>query len=408
MNFLVVEFPDDKPKTVDVIPHNWLISSSQCYWPSRCQSSNLTKIRRAQEQPDPSWGKCKCRILGSFKTFEAAQQAAALAENTSDLEINPSAKRNISRRRELSPDSSDNDQSPVRGKRINSSSVVTSVPTTSFRLGESSSVGAQAHPAQNAVVSTGSNESQPNLGNTIGNHATPHLIYLNALASEDGQLNLSVAESNVNFYVDGDPLSNFDNLQSSSQPAPTTPTHSTSQPQGFQRVVLKELSAIKTSQKTILNKLESILQTLSRAGQGVELRTDEEEGDDFSTLPSFPLESENSLEQLDIQLAAEDERKLFVRYLVGIGGKSLDETVKTILKRIISEDLAIQLSYTGQGKNKKPFNIYTQIVKCITGATKKNKRIPVETEKTDVAIREIIMNFFRYSRPKKVSQESTI
>lgn len=78
-------------------------------------------------------------------------------------------------------------------------------------------------------------------------------------------------------------------------------------------MVLKELSAIKTSQKSILNKLEVILQTLSRAGQGVELRTDEEEGDDFSTLPSFPLESENSLEQLDIQLAAEDERKLFVK-----------------------------------------------------------------------------------------------
>ncbi|OXA57416.1 hypothetical protein Fcan01_07982 [Folsomia candida] len=353
MNFLVVEFPDDKPKTVDVIPQNWLISTSQCYWPSRCQSSNLTKLRRAQGQPDPSLGKCKCRILGSLDTFEAAQQAAALAENTSDLEINSLTKRTISRRRESSPDSSDNDQPPVKGKRISSSSAVTSVPSSLFRLGTSLSVGAQ--PGQDTVVPTGSNESQSTLANTTTNHDTPHLIYLNALSSDDGQLNLS----------------------SSSQPTQTTPTHSTSHPQGFQRVVLKELSAIKTSQKSILNKLEVILQTLSRAGQGVELRTDEEAADDFSTLPSFPLESENSLEQLDIQLAAEDERKLFVRYLVGIRGKSLDETVKTILKRIIS-------------------------------ATEKNKRIPVEAEKTDVAIREIITNFFRYSRPKKVSQESTI
>ncbi|OXA60326.1 hypothetical protein Fcan01_05241 [Folsomia candida] len=375
MNFLVVEFPDDKPKTVDVIPQNWLISTSQCYWPSRCQSSNLTKLRRAQGQPDPSLGKCKCRILGSLDTFEAAQQAAALAENTSDLEINSSTKRTISRRRESSPDSSDNDQPPVKGKRISSSSAVTSVPSSLFRLGTSLSVGAQ--PGQDTVVPTGSNESQSTLANTTTNHDTPHLIYLNALSSDDGQLNLSVAEPSVNFYVDGDPLTNFTNLQSSSQPTQTAPTHSTSHPQGFQRVVLKELSAIKTSQKSILNKLEVILQTLSRAGQGVELRTDEEAADDFSTLPSFPLESENSLEQLDIQLAAEDERKLFVRYLVGIRGKSLDETVKTILKRIIS-------------------------------ATKKNKRIPVEAEKTDVAIREIITNFFRYSRPKKVSQESTI
>lgn len=71
MNFLVVEFPTDNPKTVDVIPQTWLISKTQCYWPTRCLSTNLTKIRREQVKPDRSWGKCACRILGHFGKFLA-------------------------------------------------------------------------------------------------------------------------------------------------------------------------------------------------------------------------------------------------------------------------------------------------------------------------------------------------
>ncbi|OXA55024.1 hypothetical protein Fcan01_11424 [Folsomia candida] len=220
MNFLVVEFPEDKPQTVDVIPQNWLISATQCFWPSRCQSSNLTKLRRAQSQPDQSWGKCKCRILGSFGTFEAAQQAAVVAENTSDLETNKSKKR--TRKRETSPDSSDNDEPPVKGKKINSSSFVTFIPNTLFRLGESSSVGAQEHPSQDTLVPTGANESQSNPASIVTNHSTPHLIYLNALSSDDGQLTLSVADPNVNFDFDGDPPENLNYLPSSSQSAATT------------------------------------------------------------------------------------------------------------------------------------------------------------------------------------------
>ncbi|OXA44265.1 hypothetical protein Fcan01_20937 [Folsomia candida] len=359
MNFLVVEFPTDNPKTVDVIPQTWLISKTQCYWPTRCLSTNLTKIRREQVKPDRSWGKCACRILGHFETFEAAQQAAVLAENTSDLDINFSTKRSTHRRPESSSDSTDDEGPPIKAKKI-TKSVINSVPQTLFKLGDLADV-TRAQIDQGLVLS-GNNEERSAISNVETDSSGSQILYMNAT------------------------------------------------PSGFNKVVLKHLAAIKTGQKSILEKLDLLLNNQNRIGVGLDLNTETEEPD-FSSLPIFPLESVDALEQLESQLAIDDERKLFVLYLIDIGGKSPGETVKRILQRIVSEDLAIDLSYTGLGKNKKPFNIYKHIVNCITAATKKNKRLPAEVEKTEFAIREIVMDFFRYSRPRKaaasISQDST-
>ncbi|XP_035712003.1 uncharacterized protein LOC118437224 [Folsomia candida] len=232
---------------------------------------------------------------------------------------------------------------------------------------------------------------------------------MNATPSGDGQLNLAIIPNDTNVNQD-DQSVNFGSHPIYSSPVPSPSANLGLQTQGFNKVVLKHLAAIKTGQKSILEKLDLILNNQNRIGVGLDLNTETEEPD-FSSLPIFPLESVDALEQLESQLAIDDERKLFVLYLIDIGGKSLGETVKRILQRIVSEDLAIDLSYTGLGKNKKPFNIYKHIVNCITAATKKNKRLPAEVEKTEFAIREIVMDFFRYSRPRKaaasISQDST-
>ncbi|OXA41289.1 uncharacterized protein LOC118439105 [Folsomia candida] len=406
MNFLVVEFPTDNPKTVDVIPQTWLISKTQCYWPTRCLSTNLTKIRREQVKPDRSWGKCACRILGHFETFEAAQQAAVLAENTSDLDINFSTKRSTHRRPESSSDSTDDEGPPIKAKKI-TKSVINSVPQTLFKLGDLADV-TRAQIDQGLVLS-GNNEERSAISNVETDSSGSQILYMNATPSGDGQLNLAIIPNDTNVNQD-DQSVNFGSHPIYSSPVPSPSANLGLQTQGFNKVVLKHLAAIKTGQKSILEKLDLILNNQNRIGVGLDLNTETEEPD-FSSLPIFPLESVDALEQLESQLAIDDERKLFVLYLIDIGGKSLGETVKRILQRIVSEDLAIDLSYTGLGKNKKPFNIYKHIVNCITAATKKNKRLPAEVEKTEFAIREIVMDFFRYSRPRKaaasISQDST-
>lgn len=64
--YYVVEFPDDNPITVDVVPGNWLINKHECWWPARCDSDKLKAIRKDYLPPQGSWGRHKCRELGVY------------------------------------------------------------------------------------------------------------------------------------------------------------------------------------------------------------------------------------------------------------------------------------------------------------------------------------------------------
>jgi len=66
--FVVLEFPDETPITVEAVPSGWLISANQCRYPSgRVHPNSLHKLLRDQNsKPQDSWGTSRCKILGNF------------------------------------------------------------------------------------------------------------------------------------------------------------------------------------------------------------------------------------------------------------------------------------------------------------------------------------------------------
>lgn len=82
---------------------------------------------------------------------------------------------------------------------------------------------------------------------------------------------------------------------------------------GFQRVVLKQLAALKEGQKNILGELASVRELVS---DFIASKTQAQQNYDFTTLPEFPLENEEQLDGLEAQLVIEDEYKLFVSIFV--------------------------------------------------------------------------------------------
>lgn len=82
---------------------------------------------------------------------------------------------------------------------------------------------------------------------------------------------------------------------------------------GFQRVVLKQLAALKEGQKNILGELASVRELVS---DFIASKTQAQQNYDFITLPEFPLENEEQLDGLEAQLVIEDEYKLFVSIFV--------------------------------------------------------------------------------------------
>jgi hypothetical protein len=62
MSFAVVEFDDE---TVDVIPTNWCISETCCYW-APYRGLRFTSAVRKQEEPQQTWTQCVMRVLHHY------------------------------------------------------------------------------------------------------------------------------------------------------------------------------------------------------------------------------------------------------------------------------------------------------------------------------------------------------
>jgi hypothetical protein len=59
MSFAVAEFDDEY---VDVIPTNWLLNDTTCYWPP-FRVLRLTAAVRKREEPQKTWSKCALHVI---------------------------------------------------------------------------------------------------------------------------------------------------------------------------------------------------------------------------------------------------------------------------------------------------------------------------------------------------------
>jgi len=65
MSFAVVEFEDE---TVDVIPSNWLLNDTTCYWPPY-RALRLTSAVKKSEEPQETWSKCVLRVIRYYGLY---------------------------------------------------------------------------------------------------------------------------------------------------------------------------------------------------------------------------------------------------------------------------------------------------------------------------------------------------
>ncbi|OXA47267.1 hypothetical protein Fcan01_17786 [Folsomia candida] len=381
--FVVVEFFEESPKAVAVIPRTWLVGEKECRWPSRPTAADLKKQSDPNSTPKSAWGFCKCRILGQFETYIAG---ANLAEITSEIEERerrlPQKRHRTDRRQSSSSSKSDNITkiSPLK------------VPIPPVAL-----------PQTNFLSSTHSSQSM-HLDESEISGITSQLYFDAASgATIEVRENPHPFSSNI---MDLSPAALVIPSTHRTTKEATTPKSSSGagESAGFQRVVLKQLAILSQGQRQIAEDVAAIRDLLEN--QRSSSTSTNSDHLDFSSLPDFPLQTEAQLSDLEQQLILPDEKRLLVSYLKGIGGKNLDETVKGILKRIISSQLTTRYSFTGRGIDNNAFNTHHNILECIFEATKQNRKLLAE-DKTESSIKQKIMDFFRFSKPKNQSSTAT-
>ncbi|KAK4037843.1 hypothetical protein OUZ56_029869 [Daphnia magna] len=84
------------------------------------------------------------------------------------------------------------------------------------------------------------------------------------------------------------------------------------------------------------------------------ITTSEEEHDDFvEKLPDFPISSMEDFLSLESELLQKRFNIYFVRYLISLGGGTLADSSKLLLRHCLDKDVAIEYSHQGKGKLKK-------------------------------------------------------
>ncbi|OXA40968.1 hypothetical protein Fcan01_24240 [Folsomia candida] len=386
--FVVVEFPNDKPVSVEAIPRTWLISETECWWPEALKINQLKKkIGDKFSKPEPEWKKCPCRILGEKDDYHEAQKAAKIAEDRSDVENSRTEVKRSSRKpvHYSSSDGDGEDSDNDCGRKFGELNQE-NIPSTFVNNTEQSSL-------ENEVVATTETNQSPiflTLNNSTG---------LYELDTSQGENYIGTSEP----VVIEDHLSSFATpRQATSCETPSTKNKSNSD--SFQKVVLRYLAEIRSTQKELIKRVANLENLVENLPHSSGLTTGRPNEVNFDTLPMFPLENEQQLTQLENQLEIEEERNNLVTYLSLIGGDDVKDTAKDIMKRIVHHSLALKITFTGKG-DKTAFNIHSKLNECILFAVRRNRKGSCKTA-TEKEIREVIMDFFRYTRPAKDSQRN--
>ncbi|OXA39601.1 hypothetical protein Fcan01_25680 [Folsomia candida] len=268
--FVVVEFPNDKPVSVEAIPRTWLISETECWWPQTLKINQLKKkIGNKFSKPEPEWKKCQCRILGEKDDYHEAQKAAKIAEDRSDVENSGTEVKRSSRKpvHYSSSDGNGEDSDNDCGRKFGESNQE-NIPSAFVNNTEQSSL-------ENEVVAT------------TETHQGPIFLTLN---NSTGLYELDASQGE-NYIGTSEPIVIEDNLSNS-----------------FQKVVLRYLAEIRSTRKELIKRvanLENLVEYIPNSSGLTSGRPNEVNSD---TLPIFPLENEQQLSQLENQLEIEEER----------------------------------------------------------------------------------------------------
>lgn len=165
--------------------------------------------------------------------------------------------------------------------------------------------------------------------------------------------------------------------------------------------ILKNQAVIMKQNEELLRNQITILNLLHEKGFGVE--------DEAEFLPpdiSLPLSTSQQLNTLNKWLQDEHKnRKKFSGLISCIGGLNENESIRNIMKKLISNKLAMEYNWIGKGE-KQAFSDNKTLLKCIFGMLRKKYITLVEINLKNV-IQEWLKNAKSRHRKKTVVNMST-
>ncbi|KAK3097331.1 hypothetical protein FSP39_008755 [Pinctada imbricata] len=124
---------------------------------------------------------------------------------------------------------------------------------------------------------------------------------------------------------------------------------------------------------------------------------EDNEEDETVVLPDMPVKDEGHLEEVE-QLLQNNAavKKRMIRSLSTIGGDNTKQSVRRIMKNLVSNSLAMKLNWLGRG-NKRPFS--GLILKDVLFASVRRNRLCKEA--TDKEIEDVAKDWLKFSKDRE-------
>ncbi|XP_070385173.1 uncharacterized protein [Dermacentor albipictus] len=339
--YSIVLFEDEDE--VSVVPTSW-ISENTVRWPPFKSTAKITTAIKEQQPPSSDWTSYRCRVLWTCGSYESARQKEQQAEFTSDLAsdvetIQQRRKRRPPARLESSDEESIDFPVPLRGQCFNSSQ-----QTAKF----------VSRPPPPKIVKLSRFKPQ-------------------SLASQDPQIQKAPPSREV-ALDDGDSFAEKRKLDQNAMLGK----------------LLKEVKGIRAQVDGLEKSIQRIEQAITENKQPCAQPVSS------AILELLPLATHQRLEELQWQLHDEKNRTDLMAHLSRIGGTSVQDSVRKIMRRCMCDTLAQDFSLTGR-KGKRPF-IGLYLLQVLTETLKSNF-----AQATESQIHLSIAEWLRYapSRQKK-------
>ncbi|XP_071834544.1 uncharacterized protein [Apostichopus japonicus] len=340
---------------VALVPEVWCIGTDLCYWPPYKTMLRFEKAVHSCQPPSEQWSKHKIRILSTTDSYEKACRLVRKAEDTSDIQTdandnpaNPPCRKRKRRSRYIS-DSDESDDTvpnefaepssppPCPSPSLLSLPLLPIVPPALPPTSDTRSVSLPlpSHTPSGTTISSPDNDRVPS---TVAGSTLPPAISYSV--ARRWPVNSTPSRTTISRPSNS---SNIDAVQSTSNLSPVGHmSTSGTNVSVAERSIIRLLIELKAEMKELKTKVNHILQSH---------QTEQQDAESIAEDLSLPLTTREELQCLEERLKTDKSvQKQLLCILSTVGGRNLREVIKRMLHELMSNDVAINLNWTGQGE----------------------------------------------------------
>ncbi|CAH1119034.1 unnamed protein product [Phaedon cochleariae] len=403
MGWAVVKFSDED--AVEAVPRSWYIEASEeCFWPpANYKREKIVKLIERNGSPLSDWKVYTALMLGYYDDFAVAQRKAKKATLTTDLSSGSDIYKGTgSRIRKKNPryesqHSSDSDESRSSSSHISYPVFKRTQPINLLDdvSRRSTSPEIQIESTAKTVRSDGISHENNESNDMAGYDGTPTIEPYERRATprptpiESCERRATPkptprdsCERRVTSKPSSDsrvtPKSSFADRskqlvplsdQGRITPKSSLPDRSKQlvslSDQDFKRMMIDEMNQLNYKMNNLIESIATLMKT-KRIETDIQLTT---YGSKIKILyGKIPLRNDTDLEDLETYLADDENFKIMISELSRIGGSSLGQSVRKILYRLLTDEVALLFSWDG-ARMKRPFKSL-RLARCILESMK--------------------------------------